>query len=163
MYYSIYIFSQFVESNVTLDALANSISRRDSDSVKIRDSLDFAEICVNNLQTTTAGLDNDAMQASRMWEALVTASSQTSDPYYNRSFSSGRVAFSVPSPYFDALASRSLTESTTIDSLAEELSKIEDYFVSQFKEGRRPTEIDEKVRAALVHKIHELKSASNKQ
>ncbi len=131
--------------------------------MKIRDSLDFAEICVNNIQAATAALDNDAMQSSRMWEALVTASSQTADPYYNRSFSSGRVAFSVPSTYFDSLASRSLTESATVDTVVEELAKIEEFFVNQLKEGQRPSDIDEKVRAALVHKIHELKSTSNKQ
>ena len=92
-----------------------------------------------------------------MWEALMTASSQTMDPYYNRSFSSGRVAFSVPSSYFDSLASRSLTESATVDSVVEELAKIQEFLITQFKEGQRPSDIDEKVRAALVHKIHELR------
>ncbi len=145
---------------MTLDALSNSIARRDADSVKIRDSLDYAEICVTDIQTTTAALDNDAMQASRMWEAAVASSAQTADPYYNRSFSSGRVAFSVPSPYFDSLASRSLTESATMDSVVEELAKIEEYYINQLKEGQRPADIDEKVRAALVHKTHELKSSS---
>jgi hypothetical protein len=115
---------------------------------------------VNNIQSTTTNLDNDAMQASRMWEGVVASSTQTSDPYYNRSFSSGRVAFSVPSPYFDSLAGRSLTESTTVDTVVTELAKIEEYIVAQLKDGQRPSDIDEKIRSALVHKINELKSVS---
>jgi hypothetical protein len=122
--------------------------------------LDFAEICVTDIQSTTGSLDNDAMQASRLWEAAVASSAQTVDPYYNRSFSSGRVAFSVPSAYFDSLASRSLTKSATMDSVVEELAKIEEYYLTQLKEGQRPSDINDKVRAALVHKTHELKSSS---
>ena len=105
------------------------------------------------------------MQTSRMWEAVVASAAQQSstsgmDPYFNRSFSSGRVAFSVPSNYFDSLANRSVVESATIDSLTDELLKIEEYYMHQLREGRRPAEIDEKVRTALVHKISELRTSS---
>ena len=129
---------------------------READSSRIKDSLNYADIVVNSLQQSTSSLDNDAMQTSRMWESGFTAGPMTTD-YHGRSFSSGRVAFSVPSTYFDRVAERAAMESLTLDQLCAELSKIEEYYKLQLNEGRRPSEINEKVRAAMVQKIEELK------
>ena len=103
------------------------------------------------------------MQASRLWEAVVTSSApgQGGDQYFNRSFSSGRVAFSVPSNYFDSLANRALVESRTMESLTGELLKIEEYYAQQLKDGKRGSEINERVRAAMVQKINELKTTNS--
>jgi hypothetical protein len=114
---------------------------------------------VSNLQSTTSLLDNDAMQTSRMWESLCHKQ-QTSDHFFNRAYSSGRVAFSIPSNYFQNLANRSIIESATIDSLTEEFGLIEQYYIQQLKEGKAGSEIDEKVRAALVQKVAELKTTT---
>ena len=100
------------------------------------------------------------MQTSRVWESVLTSGSTTGD-FYNRSFSSGRVALSVPSPFFESVAQRAIVEASTMDQLCSELSKIEEYYVYQLREGKHPTDISEKVRTAMVHKIQELKTASS--
>ncbi len=115
---------------------------------------------MNTLQQSTSSLDNDAMQTSRLWESGFTTAPLSTD-YHGRSFSSGRVAFSVPSPYFDRVADRAIIESLAFDQLCVELAKIEEYYKLQLKEGRRPSEINEKVRAAMVQKINELKSSNS--
>ena len=150
---------QFTGSNIQLETLATSISRREADSERIKDSLNFADIFVNSLHQSTSVLDNDAMRTSRLWESVFTTGPGTGE-YYNRSFSSGRVAFSVPSQYFESIADRALVDSTTMEQLCTELSKIEDYYLYQIKEGKRPGEIDEKVRAAMIQKINELKMSN---
>jgi len=101
------------------------------------------------------------MQTSRMWEASSAPCLMASgmDQYFNRSFSSGRMAFSIPSNYFDNLANRAITESATIDALTDEFMKIEQYYIQQLKEGKTSREIDEKVRAALNQKVLELKTS----
>ena len=143
-----------------LEALSGSIGTRETDSSRIRDSLNYADIVVNSLQQSTSTLDNDAMQTSRLWESGFTSAPQSMD-YHGRSFSSGRVAFTVPSTFFDRVADRSLVESATLDQLCSELAKIEEYYIYQIKEGRRPMEINEKVRSALIQKINELKTSSS--
>ena len=100
------------------------------------------------------------MQTSRLWESGFTAAPSSTD-YYGRSFSSGRVAFSVPSPYFDRLADKSAIESTTMEQLCGEVAKIEEYYLQQLKEGKRTSDINEKVRAAMVQKIAELKTTNS--
>ena len=100
------------------------------------------------------------MQTSRLWESGFTAAPVSTD-YYGRSFSSGRVAFSVPSPYFDHLAERSEIEALTMEQLCSEIEKIEEYYLRQLKEGKRGADINEKVRAAMVQKIAELKSSNS--
>ena len=100
------------------------------------------------------------MQTSRLWESVIH-SSQTGGDIYNRSFSSGRVAFSVPSNYFDALAERAIIESATMEQLCAELAKIEEYYIYQLKEGAKPSQISDKVRAAMVQKIQELKMSNS--
>ena len=134
---------------------------RERESTKIRDSLNFADITVNSLQQSTSVLDNDAMQASRLWESGCAAVQPTASEYYSRSFSSGRVAFNVPSIFFDQVADRAMLEASTLEHLFAELAKIEEYYLNQLKEGRRPSEINEKVRAALVQKINELKMSNS--
>jgi hypothetical protein len=141
-----------------LDALASSINSRENDSVRIKDSLNYADIIVNSLQQSTASLDNDAMQTSRLWESGFSTAPAALD-YHGRSFASGRVAFTVPSPYFDRVADRSIIQSMTIDQLCSELAKIEEYYIFQVREGRQPAEVNEKVRAALIQKISELKTS----
>jgi 16S rRNA G527 N7-methylase RsmG len=71
------------------------------------------------------------------------------------------VAFSVPSNYFDSLAERAIIESNTIEQLCVELAKIEEYYIYQLKEGVKPAQISDKVRAAMVQKIQELKMSSS--
>jgi hypothetical protein len=48
-----------------------------------------------------------------------------------------------------------------MDQLTSELAKIEEFYMLQLKEGRKPAEIDEKVRQALVQKVNELKNAQS--
>jgi hypothetical protein len=115
---------------------------------------------MNSLQQSASVLDGDAMQTSRLWESVFTSGPTTGD-IYNRSFSSGRVALTVPSPFFENLAQRALIGTSTIDLLCSEFAKIEEYYAHQLKEGKRPVDIDEKVRAAMIHKIQELKTASS--
>ena len=100
------------------------------------------------------------MDTSRLWESSFSTA-PVSLEYHGRSFATGRVAFTVPSPFFDRVAQRSLIESGTLDQLASELAKIEDFYMLQLKEGRKPSEIDEKVRQALVQKVTELKSSQS--
>lgn len=116
---------------------------------------------MNSLQQSTSVLDNDAMQASRLWESGCAAVQPTAPEYFSRSFSSGRVAFNVPSIFFDHVADRAMLEASTLEHLFAELGKIEDYYLNQLKEGRRPSEINEKVRAAMVQKINELKMSTS--
>ena len=151
---------QFTESNIQLDGLSKSIEAREQDSERIRDSLNFADISVSSLQQSTSALDNDSMQASRLWEAGFSAQPSGSE-YYSRSFSSGRVAFTVPSIFFDHVADRARVEASTLEHVFAELGKIEEYYLYQMKEGRRPAEISEKVRAAMVQKINELKMSKS--
>jgi hypothetical protein len=150
------IDSQFTESNIQLDSLSGSIESREHDSERIRDALSFADISVNSLQQSTSVLDNDAMQGSRLWETSFAAQPAVAD-YYSRSFSSGRVAFNVPSVFFDRVADRAMLEAATLEHLFAELAKIEGFYLEQLKEGRRPSELNEKVRAAMVQKLSELK------
>jgi hypothetical protein len=143
-----------------LEALSGSLNVRESDSSRIKDSLNYADIVVNSMQQSTSTLDGDAMQTSRLWESGFSSAPQSME-YHGRSFSSGRVAFTVPSPYFDRVAQRSLVESATMDQLCSELSKIEEYYMYQIKEGRKMSEINEKVRGAMTQKINELKTSSS--
>ena len=141
--------------------MSTSVSTRESDSQKTKDSLEYADITVSGLQKATSVLDNDAMQTSRLWEAAYSQPSTGSDQYANRAFSSGRVAFAVPSNYFDSLSRRALIETGTMESVYSELLKIEEFYQHELKEGRRPSEVNEKIRLALVQKIAELKATGS--
>ena len=142
--------------------MSSSISHRETDSARIRDSLEFSDIAVTSLQSSASVLDQDAMQTSRLWESVYNSqSSGGTDQYYNRSFSSGRVVFSVPSDYFESLSQRAMVETSTMDSVVSELLKIEEFYTHLLKEGRRPAEINEKVRQAMLQKISELKVNNN--
>jgi hypothetical protein len=100
------------------------------------------------------------METSRLWESGFSSAPASLD-YHGRSFATGRVAFTVPSPFFERVAERSLVTSGTMDQLTSELAKIEEFYMLQLKEGRKPAEIDEKVRQALVQKVNELKNAQS--
>lgn len=134
------------------------MSNRERDSTQIKESLEYADVAVSSLQSAASVLDNDAMQISRLWETLYAQSSGSSDQYGGRTFSSGRVAFSVPSSYFDSLSNRAVVEAGVLDALLSEFLKIEEFYAHMLKEGRRPSEIEEKVRQAMLQQIAQLKA-----
>ncbi len=114
-------------------------------------------MCVKDMQSDTSTLDNDTMLTARLWEAAVSSSTNSQDAFFNRAFSSGRVAFTVPSNFFESLATKSIVNGTSLENLAVELKRIEEYYQQQLKEGRGPADISNKVRSAMVYKLHELK------
>lgn len=134
------------------------MSNRESDAARIRDSLEFAEIAVSSLQSSASVLDNDAMQTSRLWETVYSQASSGTAQYGGNAVSSGRVVFTVPSPYFESLSNRALVEATTLDSILSELVKIEEFYAQSFKDAQRSSDIDEKVRQAMLQQILLLKS-----
>ena len=48
-----------------------------------------------------------------------------------------------------------------MESVYSELLKIEEFYQHELKEGRRPSEVNEKIRLALVQKIAELKATGS--
>lgn len=113
------------------------------------------------MQSVTSSLDNDTMSTARLWEAAVSSSTTSQDTFFNRSFSSGRVAFTVPSNFFESIANKSAINGATLETLSAELKRIEDFYQQQLKEGRGPSDISTKVRSAMVYKLHELKPAAS--
>lgn len=143
-----------------MEKLSQAIVTRQSDLDTTKESLEYADVCVKDLQASTSVLDNDTMLTARLWESAVSSTVGSHDAYYNRSFSSGRVAFTVPSNYFESITNRSVASSVALENVGAEVGKIEDYIRQQLKDGRSTTELNEKVRAAVVHKIHELKTSN---